>query len=279
MKQKQTRILFQDVDGCLNPVDGEHLTADPEGALSAQQIAMLTAINAAIDASPLEHWVINTGRYWPIFKTIASYLPTAKLRYFLFEHACVLYDRELDRNLDLSALAQSCQLPELAARYANLDTMQRLLQWYDVEGQPFMEAIYQCPMARLDKLANLSFEVPEHAEGAHVLASIESRIRQDFSPKECGQLEFCRSDRFIDILPGIHKMDGIDLVCAYLNIPTDQALAMGDYLNDLAVFESFSQVMCPANAHPRIIELTQQKGEGGHVSEHVYGEALLDYLK
>lgn len=279
MNAEPIRILFQDVDGCLNPADGEHLSADPDGALSAQQIEMLSAINAAIDASSLEHWVINTGRYWPIFQTIASYLPTPKLRYFLFEHACVLYDRKLDTNLDLHSIARNCQLPDLAARYANLDTMQRLLQWYDAKGQAQMELAYGCSLPRMDKLANLSFDIPPQAEGESVLAAVEQMIRQHFSPADCAQLEFCRSDRFIDILPGIHKLDGIDLVCAYLNTPTAQALAMGDYLNDLSIFESFPRVLCPANAHQRIIELTHQKGVGGSVSDYSYGAALLEFLR
>lgn len=279
MNSKQIRILFQDVDGCLNPSNGEHLTADPDGALSTQQIDMLSAINAAIDASSLEYWVINTGRYWPIFKIIASYLPTPKLRYFLFEHVCVLYDRKLDRNLDLISIANSCQLPELSKRYANLNTMQQLLEWYDVKGQVFMEAIYGCSMQRLDKLANLSFEIPPNVDGDQVLATVENKIRQNFSTTDYAQLGFCRSDRFIDILPGIHKLDGIDLVCAYLNTPQEHTLAMGDYLNDLAIFESFPYVLCPANAHPRIIELTLQKGADGHVSKYSYGAALLSFLK
>ena len=279
MNPKQIKILFQDVDGCLNPTNGEHLTADPEGTLSAQQIEMLRAINEAINASSLKHWVINTGRYWPIFKTIASYLPTPKLRYFLFEHACVLYDRELDQNLDLPSIAHRCQLPELVERYSNLDTMHRVLKWYDAQGEGLMKTTYGCSMPRLDKFANLSFEIPTHADADQVLATIENGIRQSFSPAECAHLEFFRSDLFVDILPGIHKLDGIDLVCAHLNTPQEHVLAMGDYLNDLAVFETFPQVMCPSNAHPRIVQLTQQKGEGGHVSEYAYGAALLDFLK
>jgi hydroxymethylpyrimidine pyrophosphatase-like HAD family hydrolase len=279
MNPTQFKILFQDVDGCLNPANGEPLSADPNQPLSTSQLQMLSHINAAIDASPLDYWVINSGRYWPIFKKIAEQLPTKKLRYFLFEHACVLYDRELDQNLDLSRIAMKCHLPELAQRYANMDTMQRLLDWYDTVGEAYMSTRFNCAMPRLDKLANLSFEIPSHAEGDQVLAEVEARIRQSFSAQDCAQFEFARSDRFIDILFDIHKLDGIELVCAYLAVPQQRALAMGDYLNDLAVFESFAHVLCPANAHPRIIELTRQKGEDGHVSKYAYGAALLDFLQ
>ena len=74
-------------------------------------------------------------------------------------------------------------------------------------------------------------------------------------------------------------MDGIELMCAYLGVGQQHALAMGDYLNDLAVFESFHQVMCPANAHPRIRELADSKGSLGIVSGQSYGAALIEFLE
>lgn len=279
MNPADIRILFQDVDGCLNPVDGEHFGAESDWEPSEQQIAMLREISDAVDASPLEHWVINTGRYWPIFKMLAQHLPTPKLRYFLFEHACVLYDREQDKNLDLHAIATESNLNSLAGRYSNLETMRQLMTWYDAIGEPKLKAIYQAGMPRLDKLANLSFEIPDGVEGDQLLKQIEVEIRADFSEEQCACFEFCRSDRFIDILPGVHKLDGLELVCAYLNVPTQKAVAMGDYLNDLSIFETFPQVFCPANAHPQIIELTKSKGAGGLVSEQPYGAALLEFLQ
>lgn len=279
MNPADIRILFQDVDGCLNPADGQHFGAEPDWEPSEEQVAMLRKISDAVDASPLEHWVINTGRHRILFDRIAQHLPTPKLRYFLFEHACVLYDRVEDRNLDLHVIATEVKLIDLAARYANLETIRKLMAWYDSVGKPKLEAIYQVAMPRLDKLANLSFEIPEGVDGHQLLEQVEADIRADFSAEDSECLEFCRSDRFIDILPGVHKLDGLELVCAYLKIPTEQALAMGDYLNDLSIFEKFPQVICPANAHPQIIELTRAKGEGGLVSEKAYGAALLDFLE
>lgn len=278
MKLEQIKILFQDVDGCLNPEDGEGFGADASWEPSANQIAMLEAIDGAVDASPLEHLVINTGRFWPICRNLSKYLKTPKLRYFLLEHASVIYDRVEDRNLDLVQMANDCGLPDLAKRYANLETMEQLLSWYDAAGQAAMEAIFGGNMARLEKDCNLSFDFPANADPATVQAAIESLARESLSAEAFAQLEFCRSDSFIDILPEITKMDGITLLSAYLKIDLTDALAMGDYLNDLSIFENFEQVICPANAHPRIIELAQSKGSSGHVSPHSFGAALIDFL-
>ncbi len=278
MNPGSLKIIFQDVDGCLNPADGEDFGAVAGWEPSAQQVEMLQAINRAVEASPVEHFIINTGRYLPILECLTKHLTTPKLRYLVMEHACVIHDRATGENLDPVALAHGCGMAELAGRYADLDTVRKLLAWYDTRGQQAMEHRYGVPMPRLDKLANLSYAIPPGVDGAGVLELIESLAREDFSRREFECLEFCRSDRFIDILPGIHKMDGIELMCAHLGVEKSNALAVGDFLNDLPVFESFDQVMCPANAHPRIRELAQSKGRGGHVSAFSYGTALIDFL-
>ena len=279
MRISDFKVIFQDVDGCLNPADGEDFGVTSDWEPSSQQIEMFQAIDRAVEAAPLEHFVINTGRFWPIFSNIAKHFSTSKMRYFLMEHACVIYDRELGKNLDLETMASNCGLPELAARYASLESMQNLLHWYDAHGRRAMEDRYETAMPRLDKAANLSFAIPDGVDGAELLSAIAARAQEDFEDQEFQQFEFCRSDRFIDILPGIHKLDGIALLCAHLGIEQRQALAVGDYLNDLAVFESFGQVMCPANAHPRIRDLTEAKGASGHVSKHSFGASLLDFLE
>ncbi|MFC7339031.1 HAD family hydrolase [Haloferula chungangensis] len=275
----EIRIIFQDVDGCLNPADGEDFGVTPEWEASESQIAMLHAIDKAVEASPIEHFVINTGRFWPILENIVRHFSSPKIRYFVMEHACVIHDRLTGTNLDLAELAKSCGMPELAHRYTSLDTMKTLLKWYDEHGQPAMEALYQVPMPRLDKVGNLSFAFPPESHGEEVLAAIEAKVQEGLTEADYQSLEFCCSDRFVDILPGIHKMDGIELMCAHLGIHPDQALAVGDYLNDLAVFETFPQVMCPANAHPRIKTLTAEKAGRGYVSDQPYGKSLIELLE
>lgn len=278
MNRSALQIIFQDVDGCLNPENGEEFGVDPQWEPSPRQVEMLEAIDRAVDASSLQHFVINTGRFQPVLDNIVKHFRTPKLRFLVMEHACVIHDRKTGTNLNLESMARACGMNPLAERYANLATMRKLLHWYDVRGQAEMERHYGAPMPRLDKLGNLSYAVPHGVDGAEVLTRIEALVHQDFTEAEIQQLEFCRSDRFIDILPGIHKMDGIELLCAHLSIDLQNALAVGDFLNDLAVFQSFDQVMCPANAHPQILELTRSKGECGHVSAFPYGAALLDLL-
>lgn len=66
---------------------------------------------------------------------------------------------------------------------------------------------------------------------------------------------------------------------SWLGLQPSEAIAVGDYLNDLAVFEGFDQVMCPANAHEKIIALTKQKGEGSYVSNDSYGASMIDFFQ
>ena len=279
MNPADIRILYQDVDGCLNPEDGEPFGVELDWKPSGRQIAMLNKISEAIDASPLEHWVINTGRHWEMFHYLADHLKTSKLRYFLLEHACVLYDRQQETYIDIESILTSADLASLSKRYDKLHTIEALLDWYDTVGKRKLEGLFDVELPRLNKRANLSFAVPDGIDGDDLLRATEAEIRSDFSDTDCACIEFFRSDRFIDIIPGIHKLDGIELMSAYLSMEKEQSLAMGDFLNDLPVFEAFPNVLCPANAHPRIIELTRSKGAGGIASEHAYGKALLEFLK
>jgi hydroxymethylpyrimidine pyrophosphatase-like HAD family hydrolase len=278
MRFPKIRIIFQDVDGCLNPADGEDFGVTPEWEATPTQIRMLHAIDKAVDESTIEHFIINTGRFWPILENIVKHFSSPKIRYFVMEHACVIHDRHAGTNLDLAATAKACELHDLASRYTSLDTMQILLKWYDDHGQKLMEDTYGSSMPRLDKIGNLSFAFPPGSAGEEVLSVIEAAVKAGLSDADFRRLDFCCSDRFVDILPGIHKMDGIELMCAHLGIDQAEALAVGDYLNDLAVFEAFPQVMCPSNAHPRIIGLTAEKQGDGYVSKHPYGESLIDLL-
>ncbi|MFQ3225839.1 MAG: hydroxymethylpyrimidine pyrophosphatase-like HAD family hydrolase [Lentimonas sp.] len=279
MQTAGLKIIFQDIDGCLNPTDGEHFSVIADEMPSPNQASMLDAINQAVEASPIEHFIINSGRPLSMVRPILTHLPTSKARYVLLEHACVLFDRQTDSYLDCAQLAAQCELSDLAARYSRVQNIHRLFEWYRAHGQNALEAYYQCPLPALDKVGNLSFYIPNHVNGDELLHRIEALARAQLAPKHQAHIQFLRSDRYIDILPGIHKLDGIHLLTAHLKMDLDHALAVGDFLNDLPVFEEFHRVLCPSNAHPRIKALTQAKGSKGHVSEKAYGLALLDFLE
>lgn len=273
------KIIFQDIDGCLNPADGEHFSVIEGEMPSPNQARMLDAINQAVEDSPVEHFIINSGRPLSMVHPILTHLPTPKARYVLLEHACVLFDRQADAYLDCAQLAVQCGLSDLAARYSQVENIHLLFDWYRAHGQSALEAEYQTALPALDKVGNLSFHIPEQVDGDELLHRIESLARTQLAPEHLQHLQFLRSDRYIDILPGIHKLDGIHLLTAHLNMDLDHALAVGDFLNDLPVFEEFHRVLCPANAHPKIKALTRSKGSCGHVSDQSYGLALLDYLQ
>jgi HAD superfamily hydrolase (TIGR01484 family) len=273
------KIIFQDIDGCLNPADGEHFSVTADERPSTNQARMLDAINQAVEVSPIEHFIINSGRSLSMVQPILSHLTTHKARYVLLEHACVLYDRQTASYLDCAQLAAQCGLNDLAGRYSRVERIHLLFEWYRDHGQSTLEAEYQTALPALDKVGNLSFHIPEHVDGDQLLERIETLAEAQFGSAQLQHLQFLRSDRYIDILPGVHKLDGIHLLSAHLEVPLDHALAVGDYLNDLPVFEAFHRVLCPANAHPTIKALTEAKGSNGHVSEQPYGLALLELLE
>lgn len=273
------RVLFQDIDGCLNPGTGEDFGASPDWHPSPAQIEMLETIDAAIEASPIQHFVFNTGRPWSLVHYLAEHIRSPKLRYFLLEHACVLYDRATDCYLNCAEIAKTNGLHALAGRYENLDHLDVVFEWYRKRGRAELENLYKAEFPPLDKVGNLSFEIPKGVEGDALLAQVETIVKAQLPAETVKFLDFLRSDRYIDILPGIHKLDGIYLLTAHLGIELTGALAMGDYLNDLQIFETFPRVLCPANSHEKIRALTRSKREFGHLSAFSYGEALLDFLK
>ncbi|MDQ8195345.1 HAD hydrolase family protein [Coraliomargarita sp. SDUM461004] len=242
------------------------------------QIRMLRSIDDAVEASTLDFFVMNTGRPWSLVRNIVQHFKSSKLRYCLLEHACVLYDRETDRTIDCAALAKRYGFVALADRYENIRIIEKLIAWYRARGQAQLEAHYGVDLSPIEKFGNLSFVIPVEADGGEVLQRIESLARADLDPLQIDQLDFVRSDRYIDVLPGIHKLDGIHLLTKHLGVALNEAMAVGDYLNDLTVFECFDQVMCPANAHPDIQALARSKGSGGFVSRLSYGAALLQLL-
>lgn len=278
MYSDEVKIIFQDVDGCLNPEDGEDFGVSNSWEPSANQVRMFEALDAALETSSVEHFVINTGRSWPHARFISNHIRSNKLRYFLVEHACVLYDREADRFIDCAALAADLGLGGLAKRYQNLEAIELLMDWYQTTGRAQLEAHYGVDLEPVDKRGNLSFAVPDGCDGGDVLEHVETLAREQFDGAQLDEVDFLRSDRYIDILPGVHKLDGIHLVSGHLNVELSQAVAVGDYLNDLSVFESFDRVLCPSNAHPQIKELTLSKGVSGKVSDKPYGAALLELL-
>ena len=275
---KGVKAIFQDVDGCLNPVDGEEFGVVPDWRPSDQQVAMLKEINALVERVPLEHFVINTGRPWPLVRSLVEFIPSPKLRYFLLEHACVLYDRVDQTYLDCSRIARDCGLPDLEGRYQRVGLINQLFDWYQQSGRAQLEDYYGADLPALDKVANLSFAIPNEVDGDELLLHIEARVRDELDAADIDQLSFVRSSSYIDILPGVHKLDGVHLLAAYLDIDLDAAVAVGDYLNDLSVFQFFRRVHCPANAHPSIKALAQSKGRWGHVSSHPYGSSLIELL-
>ncbi len=273
--RRAPRIVFQDLDGCLNPEDGEDFPPGAVGVLSSGQERMLEAIARAIAASRVEVVAVNSGRGLADTLYIADKLRGPKLRYLLLEHCAFGYDLVGGRRMDLGELASRLGFTAAARGYGELTRVQDLLAWYRREGHRGLERRFGVEMPALDKEANLSVPVPPRAAPEEVLAALRAEILRNFP--DCGELHFCFTPRFVDVTAGVHKSTGAEILCRHLGIPLAEAAAIGDSLNDLSIFEFLDHVCCPANSHEKV--KTACRGKGGRISGLPFGEACLEFYR
>ena len=89
---RDVKVVFQDLDGCINTPDGTDLVSEEAGGLTREQERLLGEIGRAIDASAVEQVVLNTGRTHSAVGYVADAIGSRKIRYWLTEHAAHGYD-------------------------------------------------------------------------------------------------------------------------------------------------------------------------------------------
>lgn len=269
------RIVFQDIDGCLNPADGEPLPPGHVGKLSESQRDMLKMISDAIDESGVQHVVLNTGRDFEDTNFIAEALPTKKVRYLLLEHGAYGYDLLEERRIYLTELAASYGMDHLVFRYESILDIKKIIKWFHLEGYFKLQSRLDVELLpALNKEANLSLVIPDSMSAPELIELLEEEVRQAFSESELKHVNYCYSSKFVDVIGDVHKSDGAHIFLHHLNVSREDTMVMGDGMNDMDIFKIWERLFCPANAHPDIKSLCQT--ESGIVSKKRFGEAAID---
>ena len=184
------RVLFHDIDGCLNPEDGSQFVSGEEHRrLTVEQKSMLARVNAAIDDSSVEKVILATGRRLLDTLFIAEELATSKLRYVLSETGAVAYDLIQDATIDLLAVAEESRRPELAAPFEDLSEVQELIHWYNSGGEELLAEKIGSEIHQIPKETLLTLHVPPSATGSSLVEDLKQILRMQTSIQQ-GRLRF-----------------------------------------------------------------------------------------
>jgi len=269
---RDARVVFQDIDGCLNAPGGP-LPDGPGQSASDEQARMLREIGRAIDDSGVSEVVLNTGRGLSAMDFVVAELASRKVRYLLAEHGAVAFDVKRQQPVDLRAIADRGGSAERADRYAQLDPIRDAIDWYREAGESEISALFGCPLPALPKVANLTLRIPDGVRAADVLAALERALA---ARSEIDSSSFVghSSNYYVDIIGRVSKGDGALLLLEELGIACEQALAMGDGVNDISMFEVLGSGFCPANAADELKRVCRRRA--GVVSSLRCGEAVLE---
>jgi hydroxymethylpyrimidine pyrophosphatase-like HAD family hydrolase len=269
----KTSIVFHDLDGCINPGNGEDYSSGEQATLSDNQYAVLDRLANAIDRSPLSQFVINTGRGIADTHFIAKEIKSDKFRYCLLEHSGYAWDMHNDHKVHLTEIAKEIGDTEYLEKYKGMKQILELIDWFLTEGGKKFEKEEGIQLTFLEKEANVSILTPKNVTPDSIIDRLSHFISQYF-PKT--DFVYCYSHAYIDVLCDIHKSDGAKLLCKYLDIDINESYIVGDGMNDLDIFSTFPNLMCPKNAHPHLQGLCVKNG--GYVSDHKYCDATFDLL-
>ena len=271
-RSNQIRIVFHDIDGCLNPADGTAFADGEKRGLTLDQSRILESISGAIDRSSIEHVVLTTGRSLADTIFIAKELTTLKLRYLLLEHSAIGYDLVQKVQLDLQAIATSLGAPELRTAYSNLRDVHQAITWYRTTGQAILEDKLGCAVSFIPKDSNLTLRVPEAIAGISILNNLKQILFSTTSIKIENLIFHC-SDSYVDVLSKVNKADGVKILLKMLGYLESEATMIGDGPNDLSVFELLGRCFCPSNADSSLKEFCISMG--GNVLQEAFGEASI----
>ncbi|MFT4726365.1 MAG: hydroxymethylpyrimidine pyrophosphatase-like HAD family hydrolase [Granulosicoccus sp.] len=264
------KILFHDVDGCLNAPDGAEIPRADQH-FSPQQFQLLHELGQALDASTVDLMVINTGRSLQDTMMLADAIKSSKLQYLIAEHGAVIFDIKNDQPLKWNSARHTTNSED------PLEQVLAFIQWYKQTGFSVLADKLGTSLVMNEKVANLTLEIPPSADCHHVFEQLQLLVRDDspFNPEE---FVFHNSvaDGFIDVMSKIHKGDGIDIICNHLGNPEATTIAVGNGLNDLPMFENSHICLCPANSEQEVKEYCQKAT--GIISEYSYVEATLNWL-
>lgn len=275
MAWRDARVVFQDIDGCLD-MAGKPLPDGAGQSPSAEQARMLREIGRAIDASSVSEVVLNTGRGLAAMDFVVAELASQKVRYLLAEHGAVAFDVATESTIPLDAIARRSGPPERAARYAQLEPIRSAIDWYNAHGEEQLSALFELALPALPKAANLTLMIPQGVRPKAVLSALEAAIATQ-GAIDSSEFVYHSSDLYVDVLGTVDKGDGALLLLEELGCDPSLAIAMGDGTNDIAMFEVLGSGYCPANAANELKQVCQSRA--GVISSRHHGEAALELYR
>ena len=271
-------VLFHDADGCLNPIDGQQLSYTGDSLTPSQQKS-LRGLGKAIDASPISHFIINTGRSWEATKFLCDAMECQKLVFAVVEHGADLWDVPSTKRVDLAALAKNSVIKGLHDALSSRHQVAELLDWYHrIGASALSEHLNHSELLTraLDKSWNLTISVPEELDSDAAFEHLQLLIEGDES---LSQAEFkyhhSRWNRFIDVMSTMDKGLGVALIMEHLGFDASLSAAVGDGLNDISMLENVGTPICPANAESSVVALCRMRG---YASTHEYIGATIDWI-
>lgn len=264
------KIVFHDVDGCLNADAGSPIPVCGE-SLSINQTAKLRELGRKIDASSIDHLVINTGRSIAETLFLTDVIASRKLQYVIAEHGAVYQDVVNDKPLAPSGSMTS-----------TLDLMREFISWYRQTGAAMLNKRIGTEVPILEKVANLTLDARDGLNTRHVYEELMAVVKSE-APIDYTLLEFHHNeaDAYVDVLGQIHKGHGVEVITSQLSqagseISSINRIAIGNGLNDMPMFEAATTIVCPANSEPEVLEYCRARS--GMLSERGYIDATLHWL-
>lgn len=265
------KIVFHDVDGCLN---ADANTPIPIGGkqLPLSQLEKLGELGRKIDDSSIDHLIINTGRSMVDTLFIVDAIASRKLQYVIAEHGAIYRDVKNKKNL----------VPQ-GVLVEKLDVIHKFIHWYRDTGAKILNERVGTEVPILDKEANLTLDARNGLDSQYIYNVLQEVVKIH-APFDYSQLVFHHSaaDGYVDAMSQVDKGDGVGVVTALLSqmygtSENIKSIAIGNGLNDMPMLEVATIPACPKNAEPEVREFCRSRS--GLVSEYEFIDATLKWLE
>ena len=268
------KILFHDVDGCLNTPDGASLPFEAAQLQPIQRNA-LGQLGEVLDKSDIDVMVLNTGRSIAASIFLAEAINSQKLKYIVAEHGAAGYSMDESSHLDLVHHAKD--IPHLYTAYSSLEKIPVLMKWYEEDGADLLARKIGHHVVASPKKANLTLRVPDEVCGDDMQEHLH-RLIQQHAPMGGDSLVYHHSvsDGYLDVMAEVDKGDGVQLIRHLESTQQIRTYAIGNGSNDLPMFRHVDVCICPSNSDEAVVEFCETNN--GLISQHRFIGATLDIL-
>ncbi len=268
------KILFHDVDGCLNTPDGASLPFEAAQLQPIQRNA-LGQLGEVLDKSDIDVMVLNTGRSIAASIFLAEAINSQKLKYIVAEHGAAGYSMDESSHLDLVHHAKD--IPHLYTAYSSLEKIPVLMKWYEEDGADLLARKIGHHVVASPKKANLTLRVPDEVCGDDMQEHLH-RLIQQHAPMGGDYLVYHHSvsDGYLDVMAEVDKGDGVQLIRHLESTQQIRTYAIGNGSNDLPMFRHVDVCICPSNSDEAVVEFCETNN--GLISQHRFIGATLDIL-